>query len=544
MKRKGESGLIERVIEHWLDKANERSFQVPFCHALASEGYTVLHLSRHCAMEMGKDILALSPNGTPCAFQLKSARHGKINLTQWRAEVEPQLMSLVMGKISHPSIKTSTPHKAYIVTNGEFEEEVIRAIYDFNKGLADNGVQQKLETIVKGELFEKFKNLRQNFWPNENVDLKNLLELYANSGREMLSKEKLFALLSRCLPFQTNDEKAPNINECSRAIASAAILCSLAVSSFVESDNHLAEFEAWTIYIACVYALAEKWNLPRDIWGFEVDVATKSIYNILGRLCDELMKRDTYVEGNPFTDFVIQQVRKTHLVGLLSIYALWLNRDYEEQSKEQDFIKAFCLKHKGDLWLWGEYAIPQFLSLYFYLRTIDATPDPDFLLFKLINTITFLNKPRGKGFLATAYYDAEEILPHILATTDKKLEDSFRGKAQSLESLVHLYVRTNWKQTMKSVWPDVTKIAVENFIPENKWQWYLWRCDKGTVEVRLVKPTQNWDDLKKHAFESEGKELPNLIKSDPIYYLCFLMVFPHRVDSSGVRWVSTNLKDI
>ena len=61
--RNGRNGVIERLLETWLNKANERSFQIPFAHWLAYQGYTVLHVSRHCAMELGKDVIAIAPDG-------------------------------------------------------------------------------------------------------------------------------------------------------------------------------------------------------------------------------------------------------------------------------------------------------------------------------------------------------------------------------------------------------------------------------------------------------------------------------------------------
>jgi hypothetical protein len=112
--------LIERLLENWLIRANERSFQIPFCQSLAYEGHTVVHLSRHCAMEMGKDILTIAPDDVPCAYQLKGVEgSGKLNLSSWREDLGKQLNPLVLGKIVHPSIPNGRPHRAYIVVNGE-----------------------------------------------------------------------------------------------------------------------------------------------------------------------------------------------------------------------------------------------------------------------------------------------------------------------------------------------------------------------------------------------------------------------------------------
>ena len=79
--------MLERVIENWLDKATERSFEKPYCYMLAAEGHTIIHLTRHSSMELGKDIITIAPDGTPCAFQLKT---GNISLDKWRKEASSQ----------------------------------------------------------------------------------------------------------------------------------------------------------------------------------------------------------------------------------------------------------------------------------------------------------------------------------------------------------------------------------------------------------------------------------------------------------------------
>jgi hypothetical protein len=88
-----------------LDKASERSFQVPFCYMLSRQGYTIVHISSHNAMELGKDVLAVDKKGTPCAFQLKG---GDVSLRKWRDEVAPQVRDLAYGTVTHPDGEKQT----------------------------------------------------------------------------------------------------------------------------------------------------------------------------------------------------------------------------------------------------------------------------------------------------------------------------------------------------------------------------------------------------------------------------------------------------
>ena len=64
--------MLERIIENWLDKATERSFEKPFCYMLSAEGYTIIDLTRHSSMELGKDIITIAPDGTPLCLSVKN----------------------------------------------------------------------------------------------------------------------------------------------------------------------------------------------------------------------------------------------------------------------------------------------------------------------------------------------------------------------------------------------------------------------------------------------------------------------------------------
>ena len=69
--------------------------------------------------------------------------------------------------------------------------------------------------------------------------------------------------------------------------------------------------------------------------------------------------------------------------------------------------------------------------------------DPDDVLRQLISEICEQNEPKGEGLLASPYYEAEDILPHMLGVAEEPLMDSFSGQSYALEGLIHLYVRGN-----------------------------------------------------------------------------------------------------
>ena len=543
--------MIERLLENWLNRANERSFQYPFCYWLASQNYRVVHLSRHCGMEIGKDVLAIDPQGVPCAYQLKGMSGGKLSQKRWRSEVQAQVQTLLNTVIVHPSISPSLPHRSFLVINGELEEEVLYEIENLNRCQERDGYSnRKLEVIVKGDLLDGFKRLQTDFWVENLVETKTYLELLLENGKGQLPKDKLSRLIEAALPFRSGGEKRPSKGEIAKSLAGCAIICASAVSSFTNEKNHVAEFEAWTIYFGYALGLAERWGLPQKDIQFALDMATEAMYSGLERLCDELMERQHFVEGDGLTDRFVYRIRMTRLLGLMGIYALWrksrIKSGGQEGGESRDvFLRNFSKKHRKLVQLWGEYAVPEILAFYFYYRTIDPTQDRVALLVSVIQGILQLNG-EGQGKLANPYYDAETILPHTLGLEGNPLHDSFAGSSYTLEAVTHLFVRLNYKQTARLIFPTLTRMQYFTLEYDEPWHFYLYRikAETGHHKSVMLTPPHSWKLLRESAAESRGDSLPSKMRELAFHYMCFISTFPHRMNANGIRWLDSSLSEM
>lgn len=537
--------MIEKLLERWLDKADERGFQGPFAYALTKQGYTVVHISRHCGMELGKDILAIDKEGQTWAYQLKAVGGGRLTLSKWRNEVQGQMQELALGKVVHPSIRNGSGHKSVLVLNGNLDEEVQRSIDDFNRAREEDGTNKKIEVIVKGQLFEMLKKMGQEFWPAEPADLNALLDLHINEGRGQFPKGSYSNAISSIMRSTLPDASRPSPRETAEQIFAGAIMSAMMLNGFTVNKNYLAEIEAWTLFFSHVLLIAERWNIDRHIWEPAVDLVSKTIFNLLENLSKEVEGSKTLSVGNPMTDFAVLRVRITHLVGLFSVLALWRKKEGNHDDDLNLFIRDFCKAKFQKMLLWGEYATPQFLSYYIYRRTIDGTLQNDQFLYVLINAILKKNlrqKNNKDAGLPTPYYGPEEFLPFMYGIGKLESEDSLLGGSYSLEGIFHLYVRRNWKNTVKLMWPDITRMVHYSFVPKYMWQFYLWRSKEGEHISKLPELTQQWDAVRRIADESAGNDIPILIKEYPELYLLLMMAMPHRLSSSGMRWVVSKLR--
>ena len=543
--------MLERAVENWLAKASERSFQVPFCYMLAGEGYTVVHVSRHNAMELGKDVIAVDEDGTPCAFQLKG---GNISLSKWR-EIQPQIVDLVYGSIPHPSVDSSKPYRAFLVTNGILEEEAQHAVDLFNEGSRKRGAPQ-LEVWTGGHLEKKAKNLQGDLWPSELVDARTLLELYLHDGRDVFPKAELAALLWSTLPFSEKaNGAAPSKSACNRAISSAAVLTALALSSFTEKENHVAEVEAWTMYAAYALALAERWGLEPKHFEAEVGIALQAIENSLTDLAKEVEGRERMVEGSVMVDGPFYGIRVTWVMALLCILGLWRRAEGKEKDETDSGIGAFVHARRRALMLWGEAAVPQLLAVHWYEKHVEARPgSADRFLGSLLDSVVGARKPGSSVPLPDPHYGPEDWAPHVadaqlagvvppgLRVAKTPLTTLFAGYSYALEGLVHLCVQQSLKAELKMLWPSITRISMHRLEFEEPWHFYLWRAEEGTTRIVQPEHTKEWDGLKAEAGDTSGDGLPDLLRRYPVLALLFVCVYPHRANDTVLRWLNSALR--
>lgn len=286
--------MIERLLENWLDNASERSYQAVFVQMLSAHGYRVVHSTRHTALEFGKDVLAVAPDGVGCAYQLKGKPGGKLGLNEFRRDIQPQLVQLMAQPVVFPGFPLGS-HRAYLVSNGYFEEEVQRAIDDLNRG----PYPSKVNLISRGDLLEWCKRFGSSLWPSELEDTRLLLELYLSDSRNILPYEKLSRLVQKILAIESLDSRIANHREYDRAVTSSALLTGIVSAHFAETDNHLAVASAWTLFAVCTIAAAEKHGFALDGTALKAfQLAEQASVNALTELWGEVENRKHLVEGN------------------------------------------------------------------------------------------------------------------------------------------------------------------------------------------------------------------------------------------------------
>lgn len=129
--------MLRHLLRNYLNGLKkERHFDVPFGLLLPTLEYYDVHYT-HGIVEFGKDYIAKTQlNGAEVQFSFQLKR-GDIGLSEWRNDVQQQMLQSVMSPLSHPSFDKSLSHQAILVTTGEINTLAGQAIDTLNNELVN-----------------------------------------------------------------------------------------------------------------------------------------------------------------------------------------------------------------------------------------------------------------------------------------------------------------------------------------------------------------------------------------------------------------------
>ena len=509
---------------------------------LSGHGFRIIHNTQHTPLEFGKDVIAVSPTNKVVGYQLKG-NPGKTLKPREFGEIRGQLEQLATLAIPINDIGDRVPDECYLVTNGEIDEAVYVQIELLNQSLEQRGHRKnKIKTITRGTLLKWSISLGMSLWPSEISDLGVLLRILNFDGQNIFPAKLFDTLLRHTLSFEKRLKPA----ETKRRITSAAVMTAVALHSFSQKRNYYACITAWLMFATYAIAVCEKNRVSFEKNGAEsVRIARDEIYNLLAQICDELKNRKTLAEGDIFSDFPFYKPRAVLIYALLAIYALWSKGETWKWPEHEAIVTNYIPNRFGDGWLWGEGAIPNLVTLIWYLNQVDSTIRSDALAIGVLSAL-IENKTSADDHLASPYYTIEDVVRHryhqFLGCEDPFEGYSFELDSYFAESLLIFLVRANLKQHCKRLWPDFTRIAHERFIPRHTWDFCLFRADESsTNETEIYPATMEWKQLQAIAAECAGKTIPEALKADPILLLLFVNIFPFRASFDALKFLHKHL---
>jgi hypothetical protein len=159
---------------------------------MISEGWHVVHNTRHSPLEFGKDIIARDPAGQLYAIQLKGNPGSRLKKSEAQ-EMLPQITELL--DVPVPTIYRRTAdekHIAVVATNGEIDEEA-RVLFESIASRTTNPLcpATELRLWARGDLLRRFGDKLLQVWPTTLTGMRRVFELYTADGTALVDPQRL-----------------------------------------------------------------------------------------------------------------------------------------------------------------------------------------------------------------------------------------------------------------------------------------------------------------------------------------------------------------
>lgn len=526
--------MIERLIENWLNSSNERGYEVAFCQLLMAEGYDILYLNRHSVFEQGKDIIAIDTNGQLCAFQLKG---GNISLSRWRDEIKREIDELIELPVEYPG-RGVRHAKPFLVTNGKISEEVVNRIGTLNNGNINRGFQP-LECIEGRFLAGRFVKCHGKFLPQEPAEFEDFLRLFLADGRDLLPKEQF----SRFVEAQFGYCKSKSTLQILRMIASTVVLAAYALSPYERNSNHFALFEGWTIVSAGILRLVEQKRVARKHWTPSYELTSNEAKRAMTALVLEALERDQFLEGEPMMDGGPPiRARITIIVGIAAATAL-VDKESAQSTCVGGRVAGLIERHLKQMLLWGESAIPYFVTTALWLESRGASQKAEDLIANLVEQVVGENCGREKLGVPSPYYNVAQCIAVLCGVgRDFRESDCPSGYSYSCQALIEFLVRRGRFNRLSAIWRDISEVQMCEMQFPKRADYLAWHNKKGRLRQEFYTRPQSRAALVRTANDPNHKALPNALSKDPSFAILFMLVYPHRFGRDLLKTIERGLQ--
>jgi hypothetical protein len=508
--------MKERLVEDWLIRINERGYEVAFCQILLSKGFRVIRCG-HSPTEHGKDVLAIAPDGSVHAYQLKTGDFAQSDVNKHH----DQLNMLVETRPIYPGLPASFEYRPFLVTTGEFKEPAISLIAELNESWECRKLP-RLGIINGRQLHVDLVALSSDFWPIESPEVRLFRELYLVDGRGDLDVAQYARFLMQIL------SEAKSSLDLERRVSAANIFASYLLEEFSKQDDNWSVFHGWTICAAQIACAGESANFSETHWRPAFDIAKGAALRALADLGKEVLEANSFSVRDRELD---ELTRARNTVALASAACSQLIGSRSPGFSPEDLHKtaAICLDflERGRLSIWGEGAASQFLMLYYLFEYIGKFEQANAFLMSLIEVVSIQNENNSENPLDDPYSSPDEFLTKIFTSNPRPIRRQLI-ESYCLFPLVLIAVRRNLRGPLEKAWRQISRVNLTWFEPAKPSDQLKWHCENGKEMSGMFTQPQTWKQLCEIAYRDRQEYLPQVIRDDLVFGLLFMLAFPHR----------------
>lgn len=515
--------FLLRAIEHWLDSANELTYQPLFCFWLTTQNFQVKYAIKNTQFEEGKDVVAVAPDGKVHAYQLK----GKdINLNRWRTEVLPEIVALRDTPVKHPEVKLNLNHISYLVVNGNIEDSARIEINDYN---SSKWKDNPLHIITRGDLLKHFQELSFGILPDTVEDYKKLIDFIFEDGFGLPDLDNVSAFLYQILKLK---RRHVNKSQCQRDIASAILYANMIVGNYRKVHNYASVVQVMTMLAGSILHMAEAFKLEDKYWKASFVIVWNDILDNAKALEKEVIQDGFEKNSNSPFDADLFSFRKHAALSI--IWPLKLSEQIlNDVNWSNIFDNNIIDRYKGTCHIWSEASL---MHAIFYASLLRLWPEKSNEAKLHIHwSISMLLELNGRNTkqspgLPTPYYSLTLVLNKRLGFDSKPYEDNFKYRTSYLGLLIDFLVRLGDQEFLQKNWREISFMRLEEFIPDNISDYLLWRAKEGVNKTTIFPNQKKWSELVSEANSHKGDSIPSVLRRFPEFVPFFISVFPHRLN--------------
>jgi hypothetical protein len=530
--------MNERLVEDWLTKANERSFQTPFAQSLLADGMQVVRVG-HSPHEHGKDIIAIASDGGTHAYQLKT---GDLDLKGLEKH-HSQIVALVESAVDHPGVTGQSWHHPHLVISGTMSPPAADRLRTYNAGWKKRRYNA-VQLVTGSQLIAKFSKMAANFWPQSPRDSRSFLSLYLADAVSALDRDGFVGVIAGVVATENRLTKSETL----RRLAAANLFASYALAPFYSKANHWEVIQGWTITAAYIAWAAERARLSAASWKASFRLAVNAALEALSLLASEIIEpKALYPPG--FELDQITRSRSTICAGVVAtkiLLELQQGTRWREEQRAKALIEDMISRER--FFPWGESAVPFFMMIIWALDKLRADQFSDGILLRTISIIAHINSRLNAPKLPPPYDSADEANAKLLRRqlNGEKQLDTRAAAAYTLEPLVTIAARRLWRNTLASIWKQISRISLLRLVPDIPRDILLWRWNykSGVEQSRLYDTPQSWRQLLIEARRSDEHLLPRVLRDNFDFALLFVLCYPHRFATPLIKYLDESIRKI
>ncbi|WP_084584639.1 hypothetical protein [Sphingomonas azotifigens] len=531
--------VAERLLESWLDNQTERRYQPAFIQMLVSEGWTVLHNTRHSPIELGKDVIARDPQGSLHCFQLKGNPGSRVTKSE-AASLLVQFHELVRLPPGPQFLKDrDEKHVAVFVTNGEIDEEARLLFERAGDACGQPGVAaSSYELWSRGKLLS-LATPAIRVWPASIEATRLILNILAGDGQEPPVPADISTIMASLLPSDGASSPART-----SALSAMLVISEIIKQRWYQQENHQALHAVTVLTCIAALPLADTSERFAMIQGY-APLALEHCSNLLMEAKAKNFEPDrSWSERDMLGEIDVMWERR-RLVADCAAVAILGKHDLSVELR--DYAVDLITRVTRQVMLWGQAQIPSLVVAFWARSLVDAGVGREFDFAATLRAIESANGgDNERNMLPGPYYSWPDVWalhqnkPHM--TESPIFNDTARGHLHFGRAIMGMLAKRNLKRTCGQLWADHTRIIHEEpDLPDGAF-FSAVLTDTGSMRDIQLR-TGVWAKVVNEAID--GGAAPFLDRFAPLAWLiaAYVSLVPYRAWTRVLLWLDSQLAD-